>query len=62
MNDVDGKNILTCPSCGQVFDLDVLERYCSNCFACTGCERYVCPNCESAIVVKALRKMGEKKN
>ena len=48
-----------CESCGFEFsNLDV-SRVCSNCFACTGCEVYACPQCEKEVVVKPMKKMGE---
>lgn len=50
---------LTCKHCGKTFSKLELQIYCGNCFGCTGCERYVCPNCEGDIVVKAVRKIGE---
>ncbi len=46
-----------CKTCGFEFsNLDV-ERVCSNCFACTGCEVYTCPSCGSEVVVKPMKKM-----
>jgi hypothetical protein len=33
--------------------------YCSNCFACTGCEIYYCPGCDNEIVITPVRSMGK---
>ena len=44
--------ILICPHCGTSFDRDLYNRNCSNCFACTGCEIYICPECASEVIVK----------
>jgi hypothetical protein len=47
----------TCEKCGFRFsNLDV-PRTCSNCFACTGCEIYICPMCENEVVIQPIRKM-----
>ncbi|NCB07929.1 MAG: hypothetical protein EOM73_07200 [Bacteroidia bacterium] len=47
----------TCPECGFVFsNLDV-PRSCSNCFACSGCEIYICPSCRCEVVVKPVKSM-----
>ena len=54
----------TCSSCGfQFSNLDV-TRSCSNCFACTGCEIYLCPSCNSEVVIKPMKplKTSEVKN
>lgn len=45
----------TCPECGFEFsNLDV-PRSCSNCFACTGCEIYLCPSCQSEVIIKPMK-------
>jgi hypothetical protein len=47
-----------CEECGFRFsNLDVL-RVCSNCFACTGCEIYMCPSCGKEVVVKPMKPMN----
>lgn len=47
----------SCQSCGFSFsNLNVL-RTCSNCFACTGCEIYLCPSCEKEVVIKPMKPM-----
>ncbi len=51
---------IICPNCGTQFMKDELERDCSNCFACTGCECYICSNCRHEIVVKPAKKPGLK--
>jgi hypothetical protein len=43
--------IILCHYCGTSFERDLDYRNCSNCFACTGCEQYICPGCRSEIVV-----------
>lgn len=49
----------TCNECGFEFsNLDV-PRSCSNCFACTGCEIYICPSCREEVVIKPIKKMGQ---
>jgi len=46
-----------CTDCGFRFsNLDV-QRICSNCFACTGCEVYMCPECGSEVVITPMKKM-----
>jgi predicted Zn-ribbon and HTH transcriptional regulator len=46
--------IISCNYCGYSFQKDDLVRSCSNCFACTGCETYICPKCENEVVVKPI--------
>lgn len=49
----------SCPSCGFAFsDFDV-PRTCSNCFACTGCEIYICPSCSSEVVIKPMKPLNK---
>ena len=51
------EKFFTCEECGFEFsNLDV-QRICSNCFACTGCEVYLCPGCGVEVVIKPLKKM-----
>ncbi len=48
-----------CTGCGFRFsNLDV-QRTCSNCFACTGCEIYLCPSCNSEVVVKPMKNLSK---
>jgi hypothetical protein len=50
------EKIYTCPNCNfQFSNLDV-PRMCSNCFGCTGCEIYICLQCEQEVVIKAVKK------
>ncbi|MEZ5071992.1 MAG: hypothetical protein R2751_13790 [Bacteroidales bacterium] len=44
--------ILLCHHCGTSFERDRDYRHCSNCFACTGCEIYLCPSCGGEITVR----------
>lgn len=53
--------IVSCEHCGISYDKDDLQRDCGNCFACTGCEIYICPECRKAIVVKPIKKPEIKK-
>jgi hypothetical protein len=49
-----------CSACDfQFSNLDV-DRVCSNCFACSGCEIYMCPNCGKEVTVKPIKKMKRK--
>jgi hypothetical protein len=48
---------VSCTRCNKSWDKRDLERSCSNCFACTGCEAYICPDCRYEIVVVPIRKM-----
>ena len=45
-----------CAECKSEFNKGDLQRSCSNCFACTSCEIYICPNCGAEIVVKPMKK------
>lgn len=56
MNEED-KYQVTCTRCQKSWDKRDLERSCSNCFACTGCEAYICPECRYEIVVVPIKKM-----
>lgn len=47
----------TCEKCGFKFSNLDLPRTCSNCFACTGCEIYICPVCENEVVIKPMKPM-----
>jgi len=46
-----GPDEIKCERCDKVWDKKQLTRSCSNCFACTGCEAYICPECRYEIVV-----------
>lgn len=48
---------ILCKQCNQSFDKKDLQIVCSNCFACTGCERYVCPKCNNAIVISPVKSI-----
>ncbi|WP_146260746.1 hypothetical protein [Breznakibacter xylanolyticus] len=48
--------VLECPHCHSRFSKDDLEKYCSNCFSCTGCEIYECPTCRKLIEVRPVGK------
>lgn len=51
------EKIYTCNSCGFQFSNFDVDRTCSNCFACTGCEIYICPECGEEVVVKPMKPM-----
>lgn len=55
------QELLNCPNCKNQYAKDELQRDCGNCFACTGCEIYICPNCRREIVVKPIKKPQIKK-
>jgi hypothetical protein len=46
--------LISCPVCGSTNKQGDLEKVCSNCFACTGCEIYFCPQCREEMVVKPV--------
>ena len=46
-----------CPECGFKFSNLNTPRSCSNCFACTGCETYLCPTCQFEVVIKPIKPM-----
>lgn len=52
--------IVICKECGEKFKKDDLQRSCSNCYVCSNCEIYICPECRSEIVIKEAHK--KKKN
>ncbi len=45
---------LQCENCLSEFNKHDLDRCCSNCFCCTGCEIYQCPSCKKEIVVTPI--------
>ncbi len=47
---------IQCIQCGFEATKNHLERSCGNCFACLGCEIYICPQCQQDIVVRPLRE------
>lgn len=46
---------ITCENCGFHAPKRDLDRSCSNCFACTSCEIYICPQCRNEIVVRPMK-------
>ena len=46
---------IQCPQCKSEFNKTDLKRNCCNCFACTGCEVYICYQCGERIELKAPR-------
>ena len=51
------EEIVSCSNCGFQARKGDLDRSCSNCFACTGCEIYICPKCGKEIVVEPIKPM-----
>ena len=49
---------LICHNCGTSIERDLSYRTCSNCFACSGCEIYTCPECGTEIIVKARKEQA----
>lgn len=47
----------SCLVCGFKFSNLDADRTCSNCFACTGCEIYLCSSCGSEVVIKPMKPM-----
>lgn len=50
------QQIYRCPHCQTDFKKGDAERLCSNCFACSGCEIYCCPNCSEEVVIKPKKQ------
>ncbi len=50
-----------CSHCLSVFDSGDAQKICSNCFACTGCETYCCPNCGEEVIIKPIKPYQKKK-
>lgn len=48
--------VVYCSNCENESQSDDIIKSCGNCFACVGCEIYVCPHCGEEIVIKALPK------
>jgi len=51
------KKNYTCNTCGFQFSNFDVQRACSNCFACTGCEIYICPSCQKEVVIIPMTPM-----
>lgn len=47
--------VYKCNLCDSEFNSLDVQKLCSNCFACTGCEIFICPGCGSEVVVKAIQ-------
>ncbi len=45
---------VNCNSCGRSSETDDLIKSCGNCFACLGCEIYICQWCGEEIVIKPI--------
>ena len=46
---------IVCPYCLSEFSARYAKS-CGNCFACKGCEIYLCPFCDKEIVIVPLKK------
>ena len=53
-------NLVTCDNCKHQYDKTLLTKHCCNCFCCTGCEIYICPNCDSLIEVIPVQDFSTK--
>ncbi|HEX7583196.1 MAG TPA: hypothetical protein VF373_00795 [Prolixibacteraceae bacterium] len=53
--------LLSCTHYGKTWDRNMLPKSCSNCFACTGCEAYICQECRYEIVVVPIKPMKRTK-
>ena len=51
---------IKCEHCGKSWDKTLLSKSCSNCFACTGCEAYICQGCRYEIVITPSKPMKRK--
>ena len=49
--------VILCHNCGFSLERDDLFRSCGNCFACLGCEIYICPECGIELVVRPRRNV-----
>ena len=58
MDSLIEKEHIICGSCNLKFERSREYTYCSNCFACTGCEIYYCPRCDEEIVITPVRSMN----
>lgn len=47
---------INCESCGYSASKSVFLKSCGNCFACTGCEIYICPECSGETIMKPIDK------
>jgi len=48
------KETVKCIHCSSSYIKDELDKFCCNCFCCTGCEIYICPNCNKEIIVRPI--------
>lgn len=53
------EKFFNCSECGLEFSNLAVDRTCSNCFACTGCEIYLCPKCGTEVVIKPIKPMNK---
>jgi hypothetical protein len=58
MESIIEKDNIICGLCGLKFERGNEFKYCSNCFACTGCEIYYCPDCDNEIVITPVRSIA----
>ena len=47
---------VTCTACGKSSNTEDMQKSCGNCFACIGCEIYICPWCEEQVIIKPLEQ------
>jgi hypothetical protein len=58
MKSAINKDHVICGACGLKIERTKENRYCSNCFACTGCEIYYCPECDNEIIITPVRPIN----
>jgi hypothetical protein len=54
----ENTNMVMCTRCEKFRDKTQIDRSCSNCYVCTACEVYICPECRFEIVLKPQRPMA----
>ena len=48
------EELIHCTACGHSAAKSTFVKSCGNCFACTGCEVYICPGCANEIIIKPI--------
>lgn len=47
---------IICGNCTKKHVKKSLKRSCGNCFVCTSCEIYQCPDCRAKIIITPMRE------
>lgn len=50
---------IICDRCNYKFERNSENKNCCNCFVCTGCEIYYCPQCDEEIIIKPVRQIRD---